>query len=501
MDCSPHRSLWLETAEFDAYPPLDRDLQVDVAIIGGGIVGLVTAAVAQRQGLRVAVLEARQIVRGVTGYTTAKVTASHGLIYRDLVDTFDKEKAALYARANMQAIDWLEQESATHACDFSRLPLDLYAPKDADRDALEKELLAARDAGLNVDWLDRIELSTPIRGAIRFHNQAQFHPARFLASLAREITANGGHIFESSRVSEVDESQGFARVLDHQVHAKAFVVATNSPTHDPAMYFARNEPIHDYALGVRINGDMPRSMLVGTSSGSYTYRVQPTPDGDILVIGAEFHAVGEGGDTTRWYKKMEEDARRTFDVAEVVYSWSTQDNRTGDKVPYIGRISPMTKNTFVATGFRGWGMAHGIAAAFINVDLILGRENQFADLYDPQRFTPVETAKEVGHQVAVTAKHFIGDRIKLKGTELETLPAGSGCVAAVDGKQVAAFRREDGSLITRSAICTHMGCLVNWNPAERTFDCPCHASRFDCEGVVLHGPAVKDLPPVEIDED
>ncbi len=493
--------MWLETADFDSYPALDRNLTVDVVVIGGGIVGLTTSAVAQSQGLSVAVLEARQIVRGVTGYTTAKVTASHGLIYRDLEDTFDKESARLYARANMEAIDWLEQMAQQHACDFERLPLDLYAPDDAERDPLLKEMLAAQAAGLEVNWRDEVELPHPVKGAIRFENQAQFHPGRFLASLAREIVAEGGHIFEHSRAMEVDEKAGEVRSNGFTVSARAIVVATNSPTHDPALYFARLKPIHDYALGVRLNSPPPKAMLVGTSNGSYTYRVQPSPDGDVLVVGAEFHAVGEGGDTTRWYQKMEADIRAMFDVAEVAYSWSTQDNETGDKVPYIGRIAPGSKNTFVATGFRGWGIAHGIAAALLNIDLILDRENPYEKLYNPQRFTPIETAQEVAHQVGVTAKHFVGDRIKLEGTPLESLVPDSGMVAEVDGKQVAAYRRQDGSLRVCSAICTHMGCLVNWNPAERTFDCPCHASRFDCEGAVLHGPAVKDLPTIDLAND
>lgn len=481
----------MATCPFPNRPPLSGDLRVDVAVVGGGIVGILTAARLQEAGLRVALLESRTFASGVTGYTTAKLTAVHTTIYSTLDKHFGEDKARLYAEANARAIDWAEQQESE--CDFARLPLTLYVDQPAEREILTRERDAATRAGLACELLDHADVPFPTVGALRFPHQAQFHIRKFLRPFVDRLE----HAFESTRVLEIEEGEPCEVHTDRgTVRADHVVLATMFPIFDPGLYWARLHVYRDYAMAVRLDGPLPKEMFVGAGETSTTYRTHRDDQGELLVVSGLHHKEGEHSDLRHYYAQLEREVRAHFPVREVAYRWSAQDYKTLDGIPYIGRISPNAQRVYVATGFDGWGMSTGIVSSELISDLILGRESPYEELYDPNRFKPTASMGQLASNVANATQHLVLERLS-QGAKLKagTLEPGEGAILETEEGKAGVFRDESGRLHALSPYCTHMGCQLSWNSAEHSWDCGCHGSRFSITGQVLQGPAVKDLEP------
>ena len=490
-------SIWLDAAEEDGFPRLDRPLSVDVAVLGGGIVGISTALLLKRAGMTVAVLEADRVGTGVTGHTTAKLTSLHGLAYARLASSFGDDGARAYGDANQAGIEqiaqWVENEGID--CDFRRKANYTYALSRERLGDIENEVEAAQRAGLPASYTEDTDLPYPVAGAVRVEAQAEFHPRRFVLALADLVAGDGSHVFEETRALGVSEGRPTrVETTGAPLTAGHVVVATHFPFLDRGLYFARMHPERSYALGVRVRGQTPQEMYISADQPTRSIRSYKLPDGDILIVGGEGHKTGQGGDTLARYQALERFAREHWDVDHVEYQWSSQDNEAIDHVPYIGRLAPHTRRLYTATGFRKWGLAQGVAAAMILEDLILGRENPWASLYDPGRMKPLAAAKDFVKENVNVATRFMGDRLtKRGGREATELAPGEGDIVDLGGKKVAAFRDDDGALHAVSCVCTHMGCQLNWNSGDRSWDCPCHGSRFSPDGEILHGPAVRPL--------
>ncbi len=492
-----HTSLWLDTAPESDYPRLDRPLSVDVAVLGGGIVGVSTALLLKRAGMTVAVIEADRIAGGVTGHTTAKLTSLHGLVYDRISSSFGDDGARAYGEANQAGIEQIAQWVADEQidCDFRRKPNYTYASSRESLDDIEREVEAAQRAGLPASYTEKADLPYPIAGAVRFEDQAEFHPRRFLLALAELIVGDGSHVFEGTRATGVSEGRPCrVETTGPPLTAGNVVVATHFPFLDRGLYFARIHPERSYTLGVRIRGAAPEGMYISAERPTRSIRSHPVADGEILIVGGEGHKTGQGGDTLARYQALERFAHEHWDVESVDYRWSSQDNEAVDHVPYIGKLAPHSPRIYTATGFRKWGLAQGVAAAMILEDLILDRKNPWASLYDPARMKPLAAAKDLVKENANVATHFIGDRLtKRGGRPAEELAPGEADIVALNGEKVAGFRDDDGALHAVSPVCTHLGCQLNWNSGDRSWDCPCHGSRFSPDGEILHGPAVKPL--------
>ena len=502
-----HESLWIATAPGGRFPPLPGDLSVDVAVLGGGIAGLTTALLLKRAGRTVAVVERGRVARGVSGNTTAKVATSHGLIYAALLKSFGESGARTYAEANAAAIERVAALAAEYRidCDFARRPSYIYADRQKEVGKIEREVEAARRVGLPVSFVAETGLPYPVLGAIRYENQAQFHPCRYLLGLARRIPGDGSAIFEDTRALDVEEGRDLTVTTDRGViRAREVVVATHYPFLDRLLLFARVHPKREYAVSAPIDSARDvAGMYLSAGSPTRSVRTAPTPDGLALVITGEKHRPGEDPRTDERYLTLEAFARERFGVERFTYRWSTQDNYSVDRVPYIGRAPFGSDNLYVATGFGAWGMTNGTLAGEIVSDLILGVDNPWAEFFSPSRVTPKASAPLfVGENLKVGG-HFVGDRFGVREKAAAEIAPGEARVIAVeDGETDAAvYRDESGEPHAVSAVCTHLGCLVRWNPAERSWDCPCHGSRFDVDGRVLHGPAVDDLPGVDVQAD
>jgi glycine/D-amino acid oxidase-like deaminating enzyme/nitrite reductase/ring-hydroxylating ferredoxin subunit len=490
-------SMWIDTAPDRGFPPLDRPLSVDVAVLGGGIVGISTALLLKRAGLTVAVVEADRVGGGVTGHTTAKLSSLHGLTYDGLSSNFGDDGARAYGEANQAGIErvaqWVEQEGID--CDFRRKPNYTYVTSRDRLGDIEKEVEAAQRAGLPASYTEEADLPYPIAGAVRFDEQAEFHPRRFLLGLAELIPGDGSHVFEGTRATGVSEGRP-SRVdtTGPPLTAGHVVVATHFPFLDRGLYFARIHPERSYALGVRVRGATPQGMYLSADQPTRSIRSHPVAGGEMLIVGGEGHKTGQGGDTLARYQALERFAREHWEVESIEYQWASQDNESVDHVPYVGKLAPHSKRLYTATGFKKWGLAQGVAAGMILEDLILGRKNPWAGLYDPGRMKPLASAKDLVKENANVAGRFVGDKLtKRGGRDATELAPGEADIAQLDGEKVAAFRDEDGTLHAVSPVCTHLGCQVNWNSGDRSWDCPCHGSRFSPDGEILHGPAVRPL--------
>ena len=361
-------SLWLETPEEGGFPRLDRPLSVDVAVLGGGIVGVSTALLLKRAGMTVAVVEADRVGAGVTGHTTAKLSSLHGLSYARIASNFGDDGARAHGEANQAGIEqiaqWVEDEGID--CDFRRKPNYTYVTSREGVVDIEREVDAAQRAGLPASYTEETDLPYPVTAAIRFDSQAEFHPRRFVLALADLVAGDGSHVFEGTRATGVSEGRPCRiETTGPPLTAGHVVLATHFPFLDRGLYFARIHPERSYALGVRVSGAAPEGMYISAEQPTRSIRSHPVADGEILIVGGEGHKTGQGGDTLERYRALERFAREHWDVESVEYQWASQDNESIDHLPYIGRLLPHTRRLYTATGFKKWGLAQGVAAGMI----------------------------------------------------------------------------------------------------------------------------------------
>ncbi len=496
----PPQSYWIASTEQPDYPALEEDITADVAVVGGGIAGITAAYLLKSEGLKVVLIEADRILKGTTGHTTAKLTSQHSLIYYKIRDKLGEEMARQYAQANEAAIEMVESlvKEKGIDCDFKRCPAYVYTQQDSYVSKIESEVAAASSFGIKASYQEKIPLPFEIKAAVRFENQARFHPRKFLLSLAQDIPGGGSHIFQQTRALDIEEKNGKCVVHtanNRKVTASKVVVATHFPFYDGmGLYFARIFPDRSYALGIKIKEKYPGGMYITAEDPGRSLRVQEDGDGELVIVGGEHHKTGQGGDTTVHYENLVRFAEDTFSVVDMPYRWSTQDYTSADEVPYIGYLTSRTRNIFVATGFNKWGMTNGTVSGMLIRDLIIKGKSPWQDVYNPSRFALAASAKKLILENVNVAKELIGGKLTAVPSDVEIKP-GEARVFDLEGKKVGAYRDEKSQLHIVDTTCTHMGCELKWNSAEKSWDCPCHGSRFTYEGEIIEGPALRPIKP------
>jgi glycine/D-amino acid oxidase-like deaminating enzyme/nitrite reductase/ring-hydroxylating ferredoxin subunit len=500
-----HLSYWLDSSAGREFPPLTSDLDVEVLVVGGGIVGVTCARLLADRGVEVAVMDMQRVAGGVTGFSTAKLSAAQGIVYRELRQKHGAETASAYAAANQEAIEqiasWVETDGIE--CDFRRAAHVVYGTGPEDASQLQEETRAAEEAGLPAKFVTETELPFAVSGALRVPNQAQFHPVRYVDHLARDLANRGVAVHQQTRALSVDDGERIeVDTTGGTVRCRYLVLATNYPFLDRGFFFPRVHPTASYAITATIGAAAaPEDMYISASSPTRSIRSIPTGDGTLLLVGGEGHHVGEKPATEEPYESLREWTARHFGTNEITHMWSTHDGVPVDGIPYAGAIRPGSGRIFVATGFKKWGLTNGTAAAGVIADAITGRTSRFASLYDPYRGNLKAAGKKfVSENVRVASRFFL-DRLRHpQGGDFDDLAPGEAAVGGNPLSPTAAYRDDAGALHRVSATCTHMGCLVRWNSAERTWDCPCHGSRFDTTGDVLHGPATRPLERRDADD-
>jgi glycine/D-amino acid oxidase-like deaminating enzyme/nitrite reductase/ring-hydroxylating ferredoxin subunit len=491
-------SYWIDSTPAPAFPRLDEPIVVDVAVIGAGIAGITAATLLKEAGKTVALLESKEVLRGVTGYTTAKLTSGHNLIYGAIASTFGSEAARLYGEANEAAIAHVTAvaEARKIACDLERTSNYVYTEARSEVDAIRAEVKAARDAGLDASFVEETPLPFPVAGAVRQEGQAQFHPRKYLLPLVESLPGDGSCVFQETRALSVEDGAPCrVRTNRGEVIARDVIVATHLPILDRGLYFAKTSPKRSYVLGIPVDeAEAPAGMFISTETPIHSIRHAPFDGRRLLIVGGEGHKAGQDEDTRRRYASLEEWARARFDIGSVEYRWSTHDNYSADRVPHIGRLGRRSDHIYVATGFNGWGMTNGTVAGMLLCDAILGKPNPWAELYDSTRRPRLGAVRRLAKENADVGLRWLGDRLPGRSGSLAELAPGGGDVVSLGGERSAVYREDDGTLVSLSPVCTHLGCIVGWNTAEKTWDCPCHGSRFDRHGRVIQGPAVQNLP-------
>jgi glycine/D-amino acid oxidase-like deaminating enzyme len=465
-------SLWMATtAGAPEQPLLTGDVEADVCVIGAGVTGLTTALLLQRSGASVVILERDRVGSGVSGNTTAKVTALHGLIYAELQDRIGADGAATYASAQRSGLQRIEDFVAELEidCDFRRKPAYTYAESPDHAPAIEAEVEAAQSAGLDAVLASDSELPFEFSAAVCLWDQAEFHPRKYLLALADAVSAAGGQLFERSPATDLSWT-GTPTVTTTdgvKVRAGHVVVATLMPILDRGLWFTRLTPKRSYALAVRTEEFVPEGMYISADEPTRSIRAARAGDEELVIVGGEGHNTGEDPDTRQRYAALESFARKRLGATEVRYRWSAHDLQPADGVPYVGRYTPVSSNLLMAAGFRKWGFTNGTAAAMMLADRIAGTENPWEELFDASRITPVRSARGVSAEAVKDIRHLVGDRLR--------------------------------SPMGHTPRCTHLGCRLAWNTAENSWDCPCHGSRFAKDGSVLQGPATDPLDPKQIE--
>ena len=475
------KSVWSESCKFRKREALNKDIKTDVLVIGAGIAGVLTAYMLKQKGREVVVIDAAEIASGNTKNTTAKITSQHDLIYSKLIAEFGEEKARQYAKANELAIKKYKEiiEDKRIECDFEEKPAYVYSLNEVD--VLKEEVEAAKNLGIDAEFVQEANLPFKINGAVKFNNQAQFNPLKFLKGISNELV-----IYENTRALEIKEN--LVVTSGGNITANNIVVATHYPIMNaPGYYFMKMHQERSYVLALENTSEID-GMYIDLNKEGYSFRTY----NNLLLLGGISHRTGENEEGGS-YDELRKVAKRLYPKAKEKYYWSAQDCMTIDGIPYIGRYSSETPNIYVATGFNKWGMTSSMVSAMIISDMILEKENDFSEIFSPRRFDLSLSINNIANDLIETAKNFIAQKVYIPSSEIEHIKNGHGGIIEYNGEKVGVYKNKEGKEFFVSTKCTHLGCQLSWNSDELTWDCPCHGSRFDYKGRLIGSPATKDL--------
>ncbi|SDH05190.1 Glycine/D-amino acid oxidase [Lentzea fradiae] len=487
MTTTADQSLWLTALPAQPRPPLTGQHTFDVAVVGGGITGLTTALLLKRRGLRVVVLEAGRVASGVSGNNTAKVTALQATVYSQIRSRHGLGAATDYATASVAAVAQVAElvRSENIDCDLRRSPAVTYAYAEDEVRDVDHELITARQVGLPVrSGTTDVDLPFPVHAAIRLDDQIALHPVKYLLGLAGAVDGDGSLVYENSRVVEVKGTS--VHTEGGRVDASQVVIATHFPMLDRGLYFARLELTRAYCVAARVKNPT-QALAISTGSPSWSVSAY----GDQLILAGQSHSTGKP--VVEPYRRLEDFARQHWQVEEITHRWSAQDPTAYDHLPMIGGYTPGSDTLFTATGYMKWGLTSGTFAASLLADLVTGKPNDLAARFSPHRMS-LKSLPDLVKKNAEVAVQMVGDRVMpAAATSSEDLRPGQGHVVRDGAGKTGVYRDAEGTLHGVSLRCTHLGCLVRFNAAEHSWDCPCHGSRFDVDGTVLEGPATRPL--------
>ena len=491
-------SLWLATAAGTGYPSLRTDLDVDIAVIGGGVAGLTAALALKRAGQSVAVIEAARVGTGVTGHTTGKVTSLHRLVYTELAGRHGTDTARRYGQANQAAVEHIARVVSEEGidCGFRRVPNFTYAETDEALDLVRGEAALAARLGLPSAFSEDVPLPFAVKGAVRFDNQVQIHAVRYVQGLARAVDGGGSFVFEESRALALrDGSPAVVETERGSLRARDVIVATNVPFGDQGSFAGRSILHRSYVVASRAGSPQLAGTYISVDEPMRSILAVEIDGASYVLAGGEGHRPEDSGDTAERYRRLTAFSRDRLGTRESVFRWSTQDSISVDGLPYVGLMSPNSAHIHVITGLRKWGLTNGSAAALILADTLCGRANPWARIFDSTR-TPRTGATAPALQSVSIPPGPQREAPDQEDKSAPLLPApGEGTVIEREGEKIAVYADPAGGVRSVSATCTHLGCTVEFNAADVTWDCPCHGSRFATDGTVIQGPASTSLAP------
>ena len=498
-------SLWIKTTKDEInLKSLESDEETEVCVIGAGLFGLTTAYYLTQCGKKVVVLERDGIGKKVSGNTTGKITSQHELFYTHLVEDYEEEYAKKYLKANEQAIRNIQQiiDREKIECEFSTQKSYVYTTKQDEVIEIEKEVETVNKLGKNAKFVTNIELPLKIKGAIEFDGQAQFHPRKYMLGLANAILKQN-KIYNYTTVTDVEKDGDNYKIYTDKgnIKAKYVVLATHFPTINmPGFYFLKMYQSTSYLIAIETNSKLPQGMYINIREPVYSFRKANYNGKEILLIGGAGHKTGEPIPEDSHYEQLEKKAKEMYSDCKVLFRWNTRDCISLDKIPYVGEFSNLMKNLYVGTGFKKWGITLSNVAANIVADKIMGSINEFEDIFTAIRMKPIKNRWEVENMLKETVNSIALNKFKIDSWNVEKIEKGNGAIIEIDGSNVGIYKDINGKMYAVKPNCSHLGCLLSWNNTDKTWDCPCHGSRFDYRGRNLYEPAIKDLDIVEIDK-
>jgi len=505
----PRQSYWHESAdnkiELNRNKEELKDKNFDVLIIGAGLTGLNTAYLLKDSGYKIGIIDGTTIGFGVSGYTTAKITVQHDVFYDYLINSFSLEEAKQYLKANEEGLKLIKKiiDENKIQCDFKEQDAFVYATNEEELNQIKQELEAYKKLGIDGYYTEDVPLPNNALAAIGIKNQAQYNPLKYLYSLVNIVNNSGScEIYENVRALNIELHSGHIDVKTQAglIHANKVIVTSHYPFDDSfGLYFLRLYQDKSYIIAARTKEEPFEGMYININDPIYSMRYHFSDEENLLLLGGGNHRAGEKENEEDSYNELESFLNANFKGAEIVSKWSTQDCMTYDKIPYIGLYSKSIDNLYVATGFKKWGMTHSAAAAIILRNKILNINDDFSEIFNPARITPTQSAKEFFSSIASITKAF-AKRIAPVPDELLEVEMGRGKIINYNGKKVGVYKDEKGDYFCINPVCAHLKCSLSFNEAEKTWDCPCHGSRYDIKGNILEGPTVKPLDKISINK-
>lgn len=516
-------SYWISSVKNNKkeYKKLQEEIETEIAIIGGGLTGLSCGYYLTKENKNVTILEKDTICSHTSGNTTGKITSGHGLFYNYLLQSEGRKKAKQYLEANEKAIENIDSivEQENIKCDFERQDAYIFTQKQEEVQKLKKEIEAleyldypcelVKDIPLpiknNQKELNKenISIEKEILAAIKYKNQAQFNPCLYAEGLANKIEERKGRIFENSKVLDVKKKEEGYEIITNEgkVKAKIVILASHYPIITfPGFYFMKMYQETSYLIAVETDEALFDGMYINTEEPTISLRTAKFGDKRLLLVGGMKHKTGAKIDLKESYKKLEEVAKQLYPNSKVLYKWNTEDCISLDKIPYIGEFSNLMPNIYVATGYKKWGMTTSNIAANIITDKILGKENKYEEVFKSTRLEPIKNYEELGNILKEVSYSLVINKLKDIEEYIKDVKKGEGKIIEIDGKKVGAYRNEKGEIYLVKPYCSHLGCMLSWNNLDRTWDCPCHGSRFTYEGKQIYDPAIKDLERIDIEK-
>ena len=495
-------SLWIETTKNEInLKSLERDEEADICIVGAGLFGLTTAYYLTKCGKKVVVLEKDKIGEKVSGNTTGKITSQHELFYKHLIDDYGEEYAKKYLEANEEAIKNIKQiiQAENIECEFSEQKAYVYTTKQDEVNEIEQEVEAVNKLGKNAKFVNQIDLPIKIKGAIQFEGQAQFHPRKYMIGLAQKILQHN-KIFENTTVTDIEKDGDKYKIVTNNgnVYSKYVVIASHYPIINmPGFYFTKMYQSTSYLIAIETKKNLPQGMYINVKEPIYSFRTAKYNGKDILLIGGRGHKTGDAIPDNNCYEELEKKAKEMYPDCKILFRWNTRDCISLDKIPYIGEFSNLMKNVYVGTGFKKWGMTFSNVSANIITDKIMGVENKYEDIFTATRVKPIKNRWEVENMIKQTVSSIALNKFKIEPYSLDLIENNNAVILEIDGDNVGVYKDVSGKIYAVKPNCSHLGCLLAWNNVDKTWDCPCHGSRFDYTGKNIYEPAIKDLDIVQ----
>jgi len=509
------KSYWIDSKkEKEDYKSLNKDIETDICIIGGGITGITTAYYLNQYKIKNIILEKDRICQKTSGHSTAKITSQHGLFYKYLIDSQGKEFAKKYYEANEKAIQDIIQiiNQEKIECHLERQSAYVFTQKIEDMQKIKDEVEAVKSFGGIANYIEapNIEINNINKEsnnrikalcAIEFPNQAQFNPYQYVSELAKKCEQGHTKIYENSKVMDLEETEhGYILKLENgtRVKAKYIIIATKYPIINfPGMYFLKMYQSTSNVIVVDPKQELFEGMYINSEDPTISLRTIKEKDKTLLAIAGFDHKTGAKIDLQNGYQYLEKIAKSMYPNCEVKYCWNTEDCISLDKIPYIGEFSNVMPRVYVATGYNKWGMTSSNIAANIIVDKIIGKENPYEDIFRATRLEAIKNRKEVGNILKETVHSLVLNKLEIPKETEEQIENDQGKIVEIQGEKVGIYKDIQGSVFKVKPICTHLGCELSWNNLDKTWDCPCHGSRYTYKGELIYGPSVKNLERYE----